>query len=54
MAVARRNWKASWTSGDWVSRREAKGWSSGRKIGGCVFHGWDWDFEYGAKRVFVV
>jgi hypothetical protein len=24
MAVASRNWKASWTSGGWVSRRDAK------------------------------
>ena len=32
MAVASRNWKASWTSGDWVSRREAKAWNSGGRL----------------------
>jgi hypothetical protein len=28
MAVASRSCKASWTLGDWVSRRKAKGWES--------------------------
>jgi hypothetical protein len=30
-AVASRNWKASWTSGGWASRREARGRRLGKE-----------------------
>ena len=33
MAVASMNWKASWTSGGWMSRRKAKAW----RLGGSGF-----------------
>jgi len=32
MAVASRNWTASWTSEGWASRREARAWSLGRRL----------------------